>query len=122
MQTLVSTARQALGRRELTGEDLLDPALSIQAGTAYIAQQRFSTRFDPPLVAAAYNAGSLRRDDSPSNRWKLLCFPVGTGQYVDRYVAWFGDCMRVSAAEGWGKQEGVPSFAECFASAVRAKA
>ncbi|WP_159351498.1 transglycosylase SLT domain-containing protein [Roseomonas harenae] len=122
MQTLVNTARGALGRRDLSGDHLLDPGLSIEAGTAYIAQQRGSTHFDPPLVAAAYNAGSIRRDDGPANRWKLLVFPTGTGRHVDNFVEWFADCMRVSAAEQWGAQEGVPSFAGCFATQSRPQA
>jgi hypothetical protein len=114
MQTLVGTAREVTGRKTLRGDDLLDPATSIDAGTAYIARQRVSTHFDPPLVAAAYNAGSIRRDERPANRWKLHCFPPGTGAHVDRFVAWFADCMRVSAAEGWGKTNDVPSFAGAF--------
>ena len=114
MQTLVRTARSALGRNSLQADDLLDPATSINAGTAYIAQQRASTHFDPVLVAAAYNAGSLKRDSGPANRWKLLVYPTGTGQHIDNSIAWFGDAMRVSAEMGWGKQEGVPSFASCF--------
>jgi hypothetical protein len=117
MQTLVATAQGALGRQGLKGDDLLDPTLSIEAGTAYIAQQRGSTHFDPPLVAASYNAGSIRRDNGEANRWKLLCFPTGTGRHVDSYVEWFADCMRVSTEQGWGQQEGVPSFAQCFAKA-----
>ncbi|MCA6115683.1 M15 family metallopeptidase [Bradyrhizobium sp. WSM 1738] len=114
MQTLVKTARAATGRKSLRANDLLDPATSIDAGTAYIASQRPSTHFDAPLVAAAYNAGSIRRDDRPANRWKLHCFPPGTGAHVDRFVAWFADCMRVSAAEGWAKTNDVPSFASAF--------
>ncbi len=114
MQTLVGTARSVTGRKALKGDDLLDPATSIDAGTAYIASQRASTHFDPPLVAAAYNAGSIRRDDRPANRWKLHCFPPGTGAHVDRFVAWFADCMRVSAAEGWASTNDVPSFAGAF--------
>ncbi|WP_165943258.1 transglycosylase SLT domain-containing protein [Roseicella aquatilis] len=116
MQTLVATARGALGRRELRGDDLLNPALSIEAGTAYIASQRGTTHFDPPLVAAAYNAGSIRRDGGERNRWKLLCHPLGTGAHVDRYCEWFADCMQVSAEQGWGSQDGVPSFAACLAA------
>jgi hypothetical protein len=115
MQTLVATARQVLGRNDIKGEDLLDPVLSIEAGTAYIAQQRGSTHFDPPLVAAAYNAGSLRRDNAEANRWKLLCYPTGTGRHLDNFANWFADCMKVSLQQGWGKQDGVPSFAECLA-------
>jgi hypothetical protein len=111
MQTLVSTARSALHRKSLQANDLLDPATSIEAGTAYIAQQRHSTHFDPPLVAAAYNAGSLRRDAAEANRWQLHCFPRHTGRHVDHFVGWFNDCMLVAAAEAWGTDAGAPSFA-----------
>ncbi|PNG26721.1 transglycosylase SLT domain-containing protein [Methylocella silvestris] len=112
MQTLVGTARGALRRPTLTADDLLDPAVSINAGTAYIAEQRGSTHFDPPLVAAAYNAGSIRRDEAPANRWKLLCYPTGTGHHIDKYVAFFSDCMRVSDADGWSGAGATPSFAD----------
>jgi hypothetical protein len=114
MQTLRSTARQALGRRDISDDDLLDPTTSINAGAAYIAQQRAVTHFDPPLVAAAYNAGSIRRDNGEANRWRILVYPTGTGRHIDSYIGWFGDCCRVSAEQGWGAQEGVPSFAACI--------
>lgn len=110
MQTLVGTAREALGRRSLQADDLLDPATSIMAGTAYIAQQRAQTHFDPPLVAAAYNAGSLRRDDADKNRWRTHCYPAGTGQHIDRWVGWFNDCMEVALGDAWSAS-GTPSFA-----------
>ena len=42
MQTLVKTAQGALGRPGLTADDLLTPRQSIEAGTAYIAQQQRS--------------------------------------------------------------------------------
>jgi hypothetical protein len=110
MQTLVATARSATGRKNLRSDDLLDPRASIEAGTAYIAQQRGSTWFDPPLVAAAYNAGSLRRDEGDANRWKLVCFPRGTGKHIDKFVAWFSDCMIVAVEDGWATDPTVPSF------------
>jgi len=115
MQTLVTTAQQVLGAKSLTGDDLLDPTTSIRAGTAYIAQQRVSTHFDPPLVAAAYNAGSLQRDDAIADRWKLLCYPANTGQYIDRFVQWFNDAMRVSEAQGSAKEQDLPSFVRLLA-------
>ncbi len=111
MQTLITTAREALGKRAISGDDLLEPAMSIAAGAAYISQQRKSTHFDPPLVAASYNAGSLRRDPAPGNRWKLVCYPAGTGAHIDRFAAWFGDAMVVSAEADWCRQGRVPSFA-----------
>ncbi|WP_203423109.1 lytic transglycosylase domain-containing protein [Sinorhizobium sp. BG8] len=111
MQTLVTTARSATGRSTLRGDDLLDPRTSIDAGTAYIASQRGSTHFDAVLVSAAYNAGSLKRDDGQANRWKLRCFPLGTGQHIDRFVSWFNDAMRVSDADDWSGPSECPSFA-----------
>jgi hypothetical protein len=114
MQTLVATARNATGRKILRSDDLFDPRTSIEAGTAYIAQQRGSTWFDPPLVAAAYNAGSLRRDEADANRWKLVCHPRRTGKHIDKFVAWFSDCMVVATEDGWATDPAVPSFASAM--------
>ncbi len=115
MQTLVKTARFATGRKTLTGDDLLDPRTSIDAGTAYIALQRSVTQLDPPKVAAAYNAGSIRHDDADANRWRMHCFPRGTGLHIDKFVARFNDAMVVSARDGWGRTTGCPSFAAALA-------
>lgn len=122
MQTLLRTARHALGRRDLTDDDLLDPATSINAGAAYIAQTRAMHHFDPVKVAVVYNAGSIKRDGGAANRWKMLVYPTGTGRHADTFCAWFADCMRVSAEQGWGRQEGVPSYAACLPAAARAEA
>jgi soluble lytic murein transglycosylase-like protein len=96
MQTLLTTARQALQRPTLTADELLQPEVSIAAGTAYIALKQSVTRYDPPLVAAAYNAGGLYVDDSPANPWRLRCYPIGTGDYIDKFVAWYGDALAVT--------------------------
>jgi hypothetical protein len=93
MQTLVSTARTVTGNASLTRQDLLDPATSIQAGTAYIDQQRLHTRFDPPVVACAYNAGGVYQQDGPGNRWRMRQYPIGSGQHADRFAQWFNDCF-----------------------------
>ncbi len=111
MQTLVGTARQELERPGLTADDLRDPATSIAAGTVYIANRRRKTHFDPPLVAASYNAGDLYKEDLSGNRWRLRCYPSGTGRHIDNFAAWFGDAMRVSAATDWSEGGRVPSFA-----------
>jgi len=97
MQTLISTARDVL--RAETDETidrawLLVPDNSIRAGTAYIAQQRAKTKFDPPKVACAYNAGSIVRNDGPDNRWKMRQFPIGTSEHADRFVRWLNDAFR----------------------------
>jgi hypothetical protein len=105
MQTLISTARQAMSAT-VDRQWLLDPANSITAGTAVIAQQRTQTELDPPLVAAAYNAGGLRYDSSAGNRWKLVQFPIGTSEHCDRFVKWFNDA--VAALAGHAVRPTVP--------------
>lgn len=97
MQTLISTAREAM--QMSFGRDwLLVPGNSIEAGTAYIAQQARLTCLDPPLVAAAYNAGRLAHQTGAQNRWKLRQFPIGTGKHCDRFVQFFNDAVAVLAA------------------------
>lgn len=99
MQTLISTARETLNEPGLTRAQLLDPETSIRAGTAYIRRQAGQTNFDPPLVACAYNAGGLYRQDGEGNPWKLRQFPIGTGKHADRFIAWFGDALAVIEAD-----------------------
>jgi Transglycosylase SLT domain len=98
MQTLISTARMSLRKDRLSRADLFDPGTSIRAGTAYIAQQRTKTNFDPPLVAAAYNAGGLYANTGVKNRWKLRQYPIGTGAHCDRFVKFYNDAVVVLAA------------------------
>jgi hypothetical protein len=107
MQTLLSTAREALGDDAITPDALTNPSLSIRAGMAYIRRQAAVTRFDPPLVACAYNAGSLRFQGSPGNRWRLVQYPVGTGHHADRFCRFFNAALRAVAT----KPVPVPSFA-----------
>ena len=106
MQTLISTARETLGKRgfgDTGGIDrtwLFVPRHSIRAGTSYIREQferpgARSTRFDPPKVACAYNAGSLLLNDGAANRWKMKQYPIGSGMHADRFVEWFNDCFRL---------------------------
>jgi soluble lytic murein transglycosylase-like protein len=95
MQTLISTARVAVGSSLVDYDWLLKPENAIRAGTAYIDRQRMATRLDPPLVACAYNAGGVYRNDGAYNRWKMRQYPVGTGEHCDRFVRWFNDAVAV---------------------------
>ncbi|MFY0669892.1 MAG: transglycosylase SLT domain-containing protein [Alteromonas stellipolaris] len=97
MQTLISTARESLGDDAISREQLMQPDISIRAGTAYIKQQFHVTAFDPPRVACAYNAGGIYRNDSANNRWKMRQYPIGTSKHADRFVMWFNDCFRYFA-------------------------
>jgi hypothetical protein len=94
MQTLISTAREAVADSSIDRNWLLQPSNSIRAGTAYIAGQWELTRLDPPKVACAYNAGGIYHNDSPENRWKMRQFPIGSSHHADRFVEWFNDCFR----------------------------
>lgn len=99
MQTLISTARAALGNPAIDRAWLEQPANSIQAGTAYIASQWKVTNFDPPKVSCAYNAGGVYYNDGDSNHWKMRQYPIGTSSHADRFVKWFNDCIIVLSAE-----------------------
>ena len=98
MQTLISTARDALNNPAIDRSFLLDPANSILAGTAYMAHQRSKTELDPPKVGAAYNAGSLIHQRGARNRWKMRQFPIGTAEHCDRFIRWFNDAVAVLEA------------------------
>jgi peptidoglycan hydrolase-like protein with peptidoglycan-binding domain len=95
MQTLISTAREALSKPDIDRAWLLVPANSIDAGTAYILKQSSQTGFDPPVAACCYNAGSVALNDSPQNRWRMRQYPIGTSVHCDRFVQWFNDCVLV---------------------------
>lgn len=111
MQTLPATARAALGKPGMPTSALLDPLTAIRAGAAYMAWQVEQTGFDPPLVAAAYNAGRVKEDRGVRNLWKLRCYPIGTGQHVERFVQNFGDAMLFITADPT-RAGAAPSFAK----------
>jgi hypothetical protein len=96
MQTLISSAREALGEPKLDRAALLDPGVSAAAGAAFIARQARVTGFDPPLVAIAYNAGSLRPAGNP---WGLVQTQRGNGHFhADSFCAFFNDALAISPA------------------------
>lgn len=115
MQTLPATARMALGKPGLPAKALLDPLTSIRAGAAYIASQFAETGYDPPLVAAGYNAGGVYENRGDKNPWRMRCYPIGTGQHITRFVGHFGDGLLLTGArlDRTGR-------AHCFARALRA--
>lgn len=68
---------------------LYDPAICIDVGTAYIRHNMTITGDNPLLVAAAYNAGSLR--PSSENHWRIHSH----GNHIDRAAEWYGDACAV---------------------------
>lgn len=97
MQTLISTAREALGDHSIDRRWLTVPENSIRAGTAYIARQRQLTLYDPPRVACAYNSGGVYENRGRHNRWKMRQYPIGSGEHADRFTLWFNDVFRMFA-------------------------
>lgn len=95
MQTLISTAQWLMHNKKIDRKYLLDPQNSIEVAAAYFAKQQSKTNLDPPLCAAGYNAGSIRKDMGKRNRWKMLVHPKGTGKYLDATAEWFNDCFEV---------------------------
>lgn len=108
MQTLLSTAREARSMPELRLNDLFNPKESIAAGAAYIWRQARTTRFDPPLVAAAYNAGGVYYNSGSANAWRLRQYPIGTSKHVDRFVRFFNAAMADAARNQ--HEDGIPSL------------
>lgn len=94
MQTLLSTASSVMPN-PVSLADLRNPLVSIEAGARYMWREARATQFDPPLVACAYNAGSLIHNSSPENRWKLLQYPTGKSEYADRFIRFFNAAMNL---------------------------
>ncbi|GAA0591382.1 hypothetical protein GCM10009416_32290 [Craurococcus roseus] len=114
MQTLIGTAREALGDPSLDRARLLDPAVSLRAGAAVIRRQAVSgrrpTAFDPPLVCVAYNAGSLRENGAGDCPWGLAQTRRDARHWhADAFVAFFNDGVAVLADDP--PDGDAPSFA-----------
>jgi len=84
MQVTGSTCAALMGLSRATCKARMhsNPDFSFQVGAKYMGSsyQRNQHRRDPPKIAAAYNAGSLR--STTANRWHM----VSTGNHIDRWV------------------------------------
>ena len=99
MQLLTGTAETVAGR-PVSADELYDPATNIDLGTRYIAWQRRTTDYQPPLVAAAYNAGSLHKArPQDDNAFNLR----STGDHIHRFCQYFGDACAVASEDGWSQ-------------------
>lgn len=117
MQTLIGTAREALHDPTLDRARLLDPAVSAAAGAALIRAQaqraRLPSGYDPPLVAVAYNACSLRAAEEPV--WGLVQTRRDASHgHADAFCAFFNDAVAVLAIAPPAPE--TPSFAALRAS------
>ncbi len=105
---LISTARYVLKNKSIDRAWLQNPANNIRMIGIYLNRQYRLTGFDPPKVAAAYNAGGLYRQNRRKNRWKLRSHPL----YIDFFVAVFDEAIRYLARRPSRPRE---SFAALFA-------
>ncbi|WP_394845918.1 lytic transglycosylase domain-containing protein [Pendulispora brunnea] len=84
MQVTASTCASITGLSKATCRTRMhsNPDFSFEVGVRYMASsyQVNQHKHDPPKIAAAYNAGSLRR--SSANRWHM----VVTGNHIERFV------------------------------------
>jgi soluble lytic murein transglycosylase-like protein len=80
-QMLLSTAR-SITRAAITRTWLIVPENAIELIALYLSDQYPITGFDPPLAAAAYNAGSFLVMNEPGNRWRLHNAP-----YIESFIA-----------------------------------
>ena len=66
-------------------EDLYEPEANIDAGAAYIASayQVKNHEWDPPKIACAYNAGSVRA--TTKNNWGMYHHPGHLGRWIPAY-------------------------------------
>ena len=108
---LISTARFMLRDPSIDRAWLEKPANNIRMIGIYLNRQYRLTGFDPPKVAAAYNAGGLYRQNGRKNRWKLRNHPIGRSVYIDLFVAVFDESMRYLARHPYRPRE---SFAALF--------
>ena len=109
---LIGTAQFMLKNPSIDRAWLQNPANNIRMVGLYLHRQYRLTGFDPPKVAAAYNAGGLYRQNGRKNRWKLRNHPLGHSVYIDLFVAVFDASMRFLANRPDRPRE---SFASLFA-------
>ncbi|MBD3304945.1 transglycosylase SLT domain-containing protein [candidate division KSB3 bacterium] len=92
MQIMYPTAYNVGFRGEPEG--LYDPLINIQAGAAYIASayQVKHHGWDPPKIACAYNAGSVRPTET--NDWGMFHHPG----HLDRWIPSYNGAIDVTQA------------------------
>jgi peptidoglycan L-alanyl-D-glutamate endopeptidase CwlK len=73
---------------------LYEGDIALDVGAALIRQIIKEVGTNPLLVAASYNAGSLR--PSSNNLWRIRCF----GDHLDRAAMWYGDACECTSVLG----------------------
>ena len=100
MQVTATTCAAVMGLSSSTCRSRMhsSPDFSFEVGVRYMASsyQRRQHLNDPPKIAAAYNAGSLR--SSSANRWHMIV----TGNHIDRFTAAYNSYRAWERRSGLG--------------------
>jgi len=108
MQVTASTCSSLTGLSRTTCRTRMfsSPDFSFQVGAMYMGSsfQRRQHGQDPPKIAAAYNAGSIR--SSTANRWHMLV----TGNHIERWVGGY------NAYRAWETQHHIAAVAAADAA------
>jgi hypothetical protein len=70
-----------------------DSAFAAELALTYFSRRRARHQLEPPLMAAVYNAGSLR--PSSKNPWNLVQY----GEHIDRWVAYYNTSRSLASAQ-----------------------
>lgn len=98
---LIETARHVLHYPAVSRGWLSVPHNNIWTAAAIIRDDADVHGFDPPCIAAAYNAGSVA--PTQKNRWHLRSWADNdptTPDHVDRFVMWLGDAIAAMREAG----------------------
>lgn len=103
---LLSTAREVMADPDIDRGWLQVVENNLRVAARYIRRSATQHGYDPILVAATYNAGSIRQAPATpgpeghiGNRWHLYSW----GNHLDRAATWYGDACAVvyEARELW---------------------
>ena len=110
-QMLLSTARAVMKDRKIDRRWMFNPENALTAAARYMKSQARITQWDPPLVAAAYNAGGVYHQGGEKNRWKMRNYPIGSGVYINKFVYSFNASLQM-----FGRMDAPPvsSIAQVF--------
>lgn len=98
VQMLLSTARSVMNGVRVDRQWMFKTRNALTAAARYMRSQAKVTRWDPPMVGAAYNAGGVYHQTGEANRWKMRNYPIGTATHINKFVYGFNASMELFKA------------------------
>jgi hypothetical protein len=97
-----------LGSSITTDDYLATPVTAMIAAARHMLTPIADTRFQPPMVASAYNADTMRYD--ATSRWRMA-----QETQIDNFVTWFNTAVAAVVAD-ITLADGAPSFREALST------